>query len=101
MKAGLFDKVRLRTFPQHTRLWLPLLRSRPGGVHRACVVRSPKSDGAIVDFRLPIVDLRAPLVSTKVGDTAFLQHRVVVADALCLLQRSGRVQVTTELSFPT
>jgi len=36
---------------------LPLLRSRPGGVHKTRVVRSPKSDEAIVDFRLPIVDL--------------------------------------------
>src|SRR6185295_13469389 len=38
------DLARLRTYPQHTRAWLPLLRSRPGGVHRRCVVRSPKSD---------------------------------------------------------
>jgi hypothetical protein len=39
-----FDLARLRTYPQHTRAWLPLLRSRPGGVHRHYVVRSPKSD---------------------------------------------------------
>src|SRR5712691_6400700 len=39
-----FDLARLRTYPQHTRAWLPLLRSRSGGVHRRCVVRSPKSD---------------------------------------------------------
>jgi len=39
-----FDLARLRTYPQHTRAWLPLLRSRPGGVHRRSVVRSPKSD---------------------------------------------------------
>src|SRR5882672_6459944 len=38
------DLARLRTYPQHTRAWLPLLRSRPGGVHRHYVVRSPKSD---------------------------------------------------------
>ena len=37
-------RVRLRTYPQHTRSWLPLLRSRPGGIHRGYVVRSPKSD---------------------------------------------------------
>ena len=36
--------ARLRTYPQHTRAWLPLLRSRSGGVHRHYVVRSPKSD---------------------------------------------------------
>jgi len=39
-----FELARLRTYPQHTRAWLPLLRSRPGGVHRHYVVRSPKSD---------------------------------------------------------
>ena len=39
------DKVaRPRTFPQHTLPLLPLLRSRPGGVHKASVVRSPGSD---------------------------------------------------------
>ena len=36
--------ARPRTFPQHTLPLLPLLRSRPGGVHKACVVRSPGSD---------------------------------------------------------
>jgi len=35
--------ARPRTFPQHTLPMLPLLRSRPGGVHKACVVRSPGS----------------------------------------------------------
>ena len=38
------NQVRLRTYPQHTLPLLPLLRSRPGGVHKASVVRSPKSD---------------------------------------------------------
>ncbi len=51
------DQVRLRTYPQHTLSLLPLLRSRPGGVHKASVVRSPKSDKSILDCRLPIVDL--------------------------------------------
>ena len=36
--------ARPRTFPQHTLPMLPLLRSRPGGVHKASVVRSPGSD---------------------------------------------------------
>jgi hypothetical protein len=49
--------VRLRTYPQHTLPLLPLLRSRPGGVHKASVVRSPKSDTAIVNCRLPICNL--------------------------------------------
>jgi len=39
-----FDLARLRTYPQHTLPSLPLLRSRPGGVRKASVVRSPKSD---------------------------------------------------------
>src|SRR6185503_10876780 len=38
------ELARPRTFPQHTLPLLPLLRSRPGGVHKACVVRSPGSD---------------------------------------------------------
>src|SRR5438270_1136974 len=42
--ATLFDVARLRTDPQHTPPPLPLLRSRPGGVRGAGVVRSPKSD---------------------------------------------------------
>src|SRR5687768_9736644 len=36
--------ARPRTYPQHTPPLLPLLRSRPGGVHKASVVRSPGSD---------------------------------------------------------
>jgi hypothetical protein len=40
--------ARPRTFPQHTLPLLPLLRSRPGGVHKACVVRSPGSDKRMV-----------------------------------------------------
>src|SRR5688572_8874707 len=42
----LFELVvaRPRTLPQHTLPLLPLLRSRPGGVHKASVVRSPGSD---------------------------------------------------------
>jgi len=43
LHLSLFELARLRTYPQHTRAWLPLLRSRPGGVHRRSVVRSPKS----------------------------------------------------------
>jgi hypothetical protein len=39
--------ARPRTFPQHTLPLLPLLRSRPGGVHKACIVRSPGSDKGI------------------------------------------------------
>ena len=42
--------ARPRTLPQHTPPLLPLLRSRPGGVHKASVVRSPGSDKS-----LPIV----------------------------------------------
>src|SRR5712691_6701894 len=38
------ELARLRTYPQHTLPLLPLLRSRPGGVRKASVVRSPKSD---------------------------------------------------------
>src|SRR4029079_16756514 len=38
------ELARHRTFPQHTLPLLPLLRSRPGGVHKASVVRSPGSD---------------------------------------------------------
>ena len=51
--------ARLRTYPQHTRAWLPLLRSRPGGVHRRYVVRSPKSDNLSKTFpiaRFPVVN---------------------------------------------
>src|SRR6185436_4255164 len=50
--------VRLRTYPQHTRAWLPLLRSRPGGVHRCYVVRSPKSDETLEHFHLAISNCR-------------------------------------------
>ena len=50
-----FKVASLRTYPQHTLPLLPLLRSRPGGVHKASVVRSPKSDKKIVgNCRLPI-----------------------------------------------
>src|SRR6185369_800684 len=50
------ELARPRTFPQHTLPLLPLLRSRPGGVHKACVVRSPGSDKLpIADFQLPIL----------------------------------------------
>ena len=47
--------ARLRTYPQHTLPLLPLLRSRPGGVHKASVVRSPKSDKD--QLQLSIADL--------------------------------------------
>src|SRR5258705_12331804 len=49
--------ARPRTCPQHTPLLLPLLRSRPGGVHKASVVRSPGSDKtfSIADCRFLIV----------------------------------------------
>ena len=45
--------ARPRTFPQHTPPLLPLLRSRPGGVHKTSVVRSPGSDKnlAPLDFQ--------------------------------------------------
>ena len=48
--------ARLRTYPQHTLSLLPLLRSRPGGVHKASVVRSPGSDNSfpIGNWQLPI-----------------------------------------------
>ena len=46
------DLARLRTYPQHTCAWLPLLRSRPGGVHRRGVVRSPKSDNLSKTFSI-------------------------------------------------
>src|SRR4026209_1128801 len=50
MDGGCFLKLaRPRTFPQHTLPLLPLLRSRPGGVHKASVVRSPGSDNSIGD----------------------------------------------------
>src|SRR5437660_11874153 len=45
--------TRLRTYPQHTLSLLPLLRSRPGGVHKTSVVRSPKSDEQLKHCRLP------------------------------------------------
>src|SRR5437667_12515836 len=48
--------TRLRTYPQHTLSMLPLLRSRPGGVHKTSVVRSPKSDDSLKHCRLSIVD---------------------------------------------
>src|SRR5215208_2358722 len=44
LAATLSDVARLRTDPQHTPPPLPLLRSRPGGVRGASVVRSPKPD---------------------------------------------------------
>ena len=56
--------ARLRTYPQHTQPLLPLLRSRPGGVHKASVVRSPKSDNSS-HFQLPIVN--CPFVVGPVG----------------------------------
>jgi len=44
LRSVIWDQLaRPRTFPQHTLPLLPLLRSRPGGVHKACVVRSPGS----------------------------------------------------------
>src|SRR5437667_6597025 len=48
--------TRLRTYPQHTLSLLPLLRSRPGGVHKTSVVRSPKSDNSLKHSRLSLVD---------------------------------------------
>src|SRR4026207_515267 len=56
--SSLLDLARLRTYPQHTCAWLPLLRSRPGGVHRRGVVRSPKSDNLSSHCRFPIVDFQ-------------------------------------------
>src|SRR5207302_5923479 len=52
------NKVRLRTYPQHTLSMLPLLRSRPGGVHKTTVVRSPKSDEPLKHCRLPNANCR-------------------------------------------
>src|ERR1041384_4662970 len=50
------ELARPRTFPQHTLPLLPLLRSRPGGVHKASVVRSPGSEKLpIAKFQLPIL----------------------------------------------
>ncbi len=56
--------ARPRTFPQHTLPLLPLLRSRPGGVHKASVVRSPGSDKT-----LPIAGLivREPTTAVKLS----------------------------------
>src|SRR5260370_14328404 len=54
----ILDLVRLRTYPQHTLPLLPLLRSRPGGVHKAIVVRSPKSDNSLKHCQLPIANCR-------------------------------------------
>src|ERR1700730_11215044 len=51
-----FDLARLRTYPQHTQPLLPLLRSRPGGVHKASVVRSPKSDNSLEHCQMPIAN---------------------------------------------
>src|SRR5712692_7143290 len=53
--------VRLRTYPQHTCDWLPLLRSRPGGVHRRDIVRSPKSDKTLKHCRLSIANCQLPV----------------------------------------
>src|SRR5438552_2223343 len=50
---SLKELTRLRTYPQHTLSLLPLLRSRPGGVHKTSVVRSPKSDEQLKHCRLP------------------------------------------------
>ena len=50
-----FVLARLRTYPQHTPPLLPLLRSRPGGVHKANVVRSPKSDNLLSNLCPPIL----------------------------------------------
>src|SRR5215475_1688474 len=47
------ELARPRTFPQHTLPLLPLLRSRPGGVHKACVVRSPGSDKTKIKVQRP------------------------------------------------
>src|ERR1051325_1424367 len=71
-----FDVARLRTDPQHTPPLLPLLRSRPGGVHKASVVRSPKSDKlSKTRFRRPPANSystasRAPRANGLEGDAA-------------------------------
>src|SRR5437667_10105692 len=57
--------TRLRTYPQHTLSLLPLLRSRPGGVHKTSVVRSPKSDNSLKHCRLSIVDCRLSIVDCR------------------------------------
>ncbi len=63
-----FELARLRTYPQHTRAWLPLLRSRPGGVHRHYVVRSPKSDNLSKRFRFPIGDCHLTNRQWQIGN---------------------------------
>src|SRR5882762_10716909 len=64
-----FELARLRTYPQHTLPLLPLVRSRPGGVCKASVVRSPKSDNFSNHFRFLIANCRlvAPFSCAAVG----------------------------------
>src|SRR5437588_8039783 len=48
--------LRPRTYPQHMPSLLPLLRSRPGGVHKTSIVRSPGSDEPLNHCRLKIAN---------------------------------------------
>ena len=64
------ELARLRTYPQHTLPLLPLLRSRPGGVHKASVVRSPKSDKSF-----PIADCRSFEESTGIIAQPWLESQ--------------------------
>src|SRR5215213_7841885 len=55
---SLLKVARLRTDPQHTPPPLPLLRSRPGGVRGASVVRGPKPDKLSKSCRLSAVSFQ-------------------------------------------
>ena len=50
--------LRPRTYPQHMPSLLPLLRSRPGGVHKTSIVRSPGSDESLKHCQLQIANCR-------------------------------------------
>src|SRR3989442_8996542 len=94
--------TRLRTYPQHTLSLLPLLRSRPGGVHKTSIVRSPKSDMPLEHRRLRITKLpiRELTISAALRDRVFLPCRVADVSAL-LPHGSLRNREKTELCFPT
>ena len=62
--------LRPRTYPQHMPSLLPLLRSRPGGVHKTSIVRSPGSDESLNHCRLKIANCGGGLVS---GGTRILR----------------------------
>ncbi len=74
------DLARLRTYPQHTPPLLPLLRSRPGGVHKASVVRSPKSDNLSKHCRLRIADFPLVIFTRQSRKTLQLSKSVSTGD---------------------